>query len=553
MAAAAGSSSSDSEPALWALTQTFTRARRRRRARATASSAKVRHHRLRPGPDPPARAHASRGQGGPPAPDARDAGEPLADLLALLATRDGAAWSALEPATARPPWGEVTDDEGTTHRLWRVSDPAAIARVQEALAGAELLIADGHHRYETARTYAEEIGGEGEHRYVLMCLVSMSDPGLAIFPTHRLVGGLDDGRGAERLDELLERDFELTEVDARRSSCPNAATATCRPSGCSTRGASRRAAARAGLAGDRRPRARRPLRELPPARHRRAREARARGRARPHRGRHLAPARPRLRARPRPGACSCSARRATTSPSCCAPTPVEQVQAVAAAGETMPPKSTYFFPKLLSRAALQPALGLTARPLDQRLLRRTSRRGASATSKSPSTRQLALHHRLRGMDLPGGDARERRHRHSERDHRIARRRPGAAVARPSVDPHDPLAVAVARRSAVVSSYWISPLKPFAFSGTNARSMPLKIIAQAGPRADRALELRVAAPAHEGARTPTRRPPSGACAIAAPQTAAACARRWRPAPFASAPPGGRDHLRRPRARPVGVIT
>ena len=52
----------------------------------------------------------------------------------------------------------------------------------------ELLIADGHHRYETARVYAGEIGGEGEHRYVLMCLVSMSDPGLAMFPTHRLVG-----------------------------------------------------------------------------------------------------------------------------------------------------------------------------------------------------------------------------------------------------------------------------------------------------------------------------------------------------------------------------
>ena len=93
-----------------------------------------------------------------------------------------------------------------------MTDPAAIARVQEALAAAELLIADGHHRYETARTYAEEIGGEGAHRQVLMSLVSMSDPGLAIFPTHRVVWGLDAER-RRRLDELLERDFRLTEAD----------------------------------------------------------------------------------------------------------------------------------------------------------------------------------------------------------------------------------------------------------------------------------------------------------------------------------------------------
>ena len=116
---------------------------------------------LRPRPDPPARAHAPRPQGGPAAPDARDGGEPLADLLALRrprAARPGAR-SSRPPAAA--PWGEATDEDGTTHRLWRVADPGAIAAVQAALADAELLIADGHHRYETARVYAEEIGGEG--------------------------------------------------------------------------------------------------------------------------------------------------------------------------------------------------------------------------------------------------------------------------------------------------------------------------------------------------------------------------------------------------------
>ena len=59
--------------------------------------------------------------------------------------------------------------------------------------------------------YAEEVGGEGEHRYILMCLVALEDPGLTIFPTHRLVKGLDEPRRAA-LREALERDFEITEV-----------------------------------------------------------------------------------------------------------------------------------------------------------------------------------------------------------------------------------------------------------------------------------------------------------------------------------------------------
>ncbi len=68
------------------------------------------------------------------------------------------------------------------------------------------MIADGHHRYETMQAYAEEIGGEGEHRYILMCLVALEDPGLTVFPTHRLVRGLDEER-RHALAEALEREF----------------------------------------------------------------------------------------------------------------------------------------------------------------------------------------------------------------------------------------------------------------------------------------------------------------------------------------------------------
>jgi uncharacterized protein (DUF1015 family) len=139
----------------------------------------------------------------------------VSPIFSLYSDPEQTAWKALEPATAGAPWADVTDGDGTRHRLWRVADREMIAAVQAATAGAELLIADGHHRYETMDAYAEEVGGEGEHRYILMCLVALQDPGLTIFPTHRLVRGLDEARRAS-LREALERDFEITEVPADR-------------------------------------------------------------------------------------------------------------------------------------------------------------------------------------------------------------------------------------------------------------------------------------------------------------------------------------------------
>ena len=110
-------------------------------------------------------------------------------------------------------------------RLWRSADPDLIAELQMALADAELLIADGHHRYETARTYADEVGGEGEHRYALMLLCSLSDPGLLVFPTHRLLTGLKhDSPKQEAIRDVLMRDFEIEQLGAPQELEPPAAT-----------------------------------------------------------------------------------------------------------------------------------------------------------------------------------------------------------------------------------------------------------------------------------------------------------------------------------------
>src|ERR1700729_238565 len=135
----------------------------------------------------------------------------LSPIFSLYSDPDRTAWAALSSAVDPGSEAETTDADGTVSRLARVSDPAAIAAAQAALQDTELLIADGHHRYETARVYAEQIGGEGEHRYVLMYLVALQDPGLTVFPTHRLVRGLRPDQHVA-LATALRRDFELEEL-----------------------------------------------------------------------------------------------------------------------------------------------------------------------------------------------------------------------------------------------------------------------------------------------------------------------------------------------------
>jgi uncharacterized protein (DUF1015 family) len=199
----------DEEPALWALEQDYTGADGQRRTRR-GFLARVRvedygagrirpHERTHPGPkeDRLRLTRATRAN--------------LSPIFSLFSDPDEKAWQALAPATEVPPWGEATDEDGTDDRMWRVSDADAIATVKQALSGAELLIADGHHRYETARTYAEEIGGEGPHRYVLMDLVALQDPGLTVFPTHRLIKDTTPEQ-QEALAEAIRRYFEVEEL-----------------------------------------------------------------------------------------------------------------------------------------------------------------------------------------------------------------------------------------------------------------------------------------------------------------------------------------------------
>ena len=207
----------DEQPALWTLEQDYTGPDGERRTRK-GFFARVRvedygagrirpHERTHPGPkeDRLRLTRATKAN--------------LSPIFSLYSDPEGAARNALE--AHEQGWAQTVDDDGTVNRLGRVGDPAAIETVERALASTELLIADGHHRYETARVYADEIGGEGPHRYVLMCLVALEDPGLTVFPTHRLVNGLRSDQH-ETLANALRRDFDIEQLAGTSELVPRA-------------------------------------------------------------------------------------------------------------------------------------------------------------------------------------------------------------------------------------------------------------------------------------------------------------------------------------------
>jgi uncharacterized protein (DUF1015 family) len=201
----------EDEPALWALRQDYMAPDGSERSR-TGFFARVRvedygpgrirpHERTHPGPkeDRLRLTRATRAN--------------LSPIFSLFPDPSGAAGEALERVESRMPFAEASDHEGTRNTLWRIADADEIAALQGPLTDAELLIADGHHRYETARVYAEEVGGEGGHDYTLMLLCSLSDPGLLVFPTHRLLTGLkDDSDRQLAIREALMRDFEIEQL-----------------------------------------------------------------------------------------------------------------------------------------------------------------------------------------------------------------------------------------------------------------------------------------------------------------------------------------------------
>jgi uncharacterized protein (DUF1015 family) len=142
-------------------------------------------------------------------------------------TVEGILYDGSGPADA-----EVTDEYGVLHRIWRVSDPAAINMLATAMADKKLIIADGHHRYETALNYSKEHAAAGTPKSeytanhlpqpaypeaaVMMTFVNMDSDGLVILPTHRVVHsltGFDPGAFRAAAEEFFNVE-SLPEVEA---------------------------------------------------------------------------------------------------------------------------------------------------------------------------------------------------------------------------------------------------------------------------------------------------------------------------------------------------
>jgi len=123
--------------------------------------------------------------------------------------------AVLESLVRTAPPTTATDHLGTVNRLWAITDSATIAKLIGLLGPQPVFIADGHHRYETGLKYLEEQKAAGaipddEHpaNFCLMMLVGMSDPGLIILPTHRLVSGLP-GVTADKLEAAISPAFDI--------------------------------------------------------------------------------------------------------------------------------------------------------------------------------------------------------------------------------------------------------------------------------------------------------------------------------------------------------
>ncbi len=118
----------------------------------------------------------------------------------------------LDAAMTAEPLTDVVDEDGLRHRLWAITDAATIDTIKATFADVKLYIADGHHRYETSLNYKNYrlengIPVAGADR-IMMMLVEMSHPGLVVFPTHRLIRDLDSF-DAEALLSACEADFAV--------------------------------------------------------------------------------------------------------------------------------------------------------------------------------------------------------------------------------------------------------------------------------------------------------------------------------------------------------
>ncbi len=129
-------------------------------------------------------------------------------IFMLYADPAGQVDQLLDEAAAGEPDADVADEYGAVHRLWRISEPALVASIQHHMYDKKLIIADGHHRYETALAFRNEHPEVKDAQRVMMTFVNLDSPGLRILATHRLV----DRAAPEAVVEAVRSRFRVQAV-----------------------------------------------------------------------------------------------------------------------------------------------------------------------------------------------------------------------------------------------------------------------------------------------------------------------------------------------------
>jgi uncharacterized protein (DUF1015 family) len=134
----------------------------------------------------------------------RATGVSLEPLWFVYEGRGSGLTNIVDVVSQRPPAVAFRGPEGTAHRMWTISDRALHAAVQAAMEDLPVLIADGHHRYETALAFSEEVGGplDAASRFTLALLTDLDDPGLEVLPTHRVLKAGVAITGGEEMPSL---------------------------------------------------------------------------------------------------------------------------------------------------------------------------------------------------------------------------------------------------------------------------------------------------------------------------------------------------------------
>lgn len=148
----------------------------------------------------------------------------LEPIFGLLADPENEVSETLVDLVDYAPCLDIKDDDGVRNRMWVVDDPELLHKLLSLMSSPEIFIADGHHRYETALAYQQEIRdkmtaagqvpplkGDLDCDYIMMYIVPDSDPGLVIWPTHRIVYGLNDFDPKKFLT-ACEKNFQVAPV-----------------------------------------------------------------------------------------------------------------------------------------------------------------------------------------------------------------------------------------------------------------------------------------------------------------------------------------------------